>query len=298
VLVAAGGAGYGSELLESVGDLTPGAIVTRGVTRTGRPGGPPPRMVVLEDALLSSMRRQDPGVDAVVRRHGPRWASTDVPMIVSIRGDTVDEIASLARRLDVVSGVAGLELDLGGPDRGRGGLPIGLDVGASELATVAARAATELPLLVKLTPVAPDMREMAQAVAAAGADAISAIGAVPALAIEEGRRRPALGSSYGGLSGPAILPVALRVVYEIAQVVRIPVIGIGGISRLVDVLDFLAAGATAVGLATAVLADPELPGRLARELEAWCEREGVHDVRALRGTALPRRRDRGSLRSG
>jgi dihydroorotate dehydrogenase (NAD+) catalytic subunit len=298
VIVAAGGAGYGSEMLESVGDMIPGAIVTRGVTRTGRPGAPPPRMVVLEDALLSSMRRQDPGMDAVVRRHGTRWARSDVPIIVSVRADDVEDIASLARRLDVLPGVAGLELDLSGPDRARGGLPIGLDVGASELATVAARAATELPVIVKLTPVAPDVREMARAVAAAGADAISAIGSLPALAIDPGRHRPALGSPYGGLSGPAIKAVALRVVYEIAQVVRVPVIGIGGISSLDDVLDFLAAGASAVGLVTAALADPELPGRLAVELAAWCEREGVGDVATLRGTALPQRRDRGSLRSG
>jgi len=193
--------------------------------------------------------------------------------------------------------VAGLELDLACADRGRGGLPIGLDLEASELATLAARAATDLPLVVKLSPLALDAREIARAVAAAGADAISAVGPLPALLIDDDRRRARLGTSYGGISGPALKPVALRVVYEIAQVVRIPIIGIGGISSLDDVLDFLAAGATAVGLATATLADPTLPGRLGAELETWRRNHGISEHRELVGTALPRRRDRGSLRA-
>jgi dihydroorotate dehydrogenase (NAD+) catalytic subunit len=297
VIVAAGGAGYGGELVESVGDLTPGALVTRGVSRRGRRGGAAPHMTITAGALLSSFSRQDPGLDAVVRRHGPRWAATDVPVIVSIWADSAEDIAWLARRLDLLPDVAGVELDLAAPDRGRGGLPIGLDVEASELATVGARTATDLPLIVKLSPVAPNVREMAQAVAAAGADAISAIGPLPALAIDAGRKRALLGATYGGLSGPAVTPMALRVIFEIAQVVRIPIVGIGGVHSLDDVLDFLAAGATAVGLSTAALADPTLPGRLGQELEAWCAGEGVSDVRQLIGTALPRRRDRGSLRS-
>lgn len=298
VLVAAGGAGYGSELLDAVADLTPAAIITRSTTRGPRPGNPAPRMVQRSGALISSVGRQNPGLDAVLRRQAPRWASTDVPVIVSICAETTDDIAWLASRLESHTEVAGLELDLSCPDRGRGGLPIGLDVEASELATVSARAATDLPLIVKLTPLAADIREVARAVAAAGADAISAIGPLPALAIDGGRRRALLGTSYGWLSGPALKPLALRVVYEIAQVVRIPIIGIGGISSLDDVLDFLAAGATVVGIATAALADPALPGRLGAELDAWCAREHIEDLRELVGTALPRRRDRGSLRAG
>jgi len=297
VLVAAGGGGYGNELLDAVGDATPGAIITSGTTRTARSGNPPPRMAPLPDGLLSSVGHPNPGLEAVLRRQAPRWGGSDVPIIVNVCADTADDISWLARRLDMQPEVAGLELDLAGPDRGRGGLPIGLDVEASELATVAARAATDLPLIVKLSPVAEDVREIARAVAAAGADAISAIGPLPALAIDEGRRHARLGTSYGRLSGPALKPLALRVVYEIAQVVRIPVIGIGGISCLEDVLDFLAAGATAVGVATAALADPALPGRLGGELETWCRRQGIGEHHQLVGTALPRRRDWGSLRT-
>jgi dihydroorotate dehydrogenase (NAD+) catalytic subunit len=298
VLVAAGGAGYGTELIDAVGEALPAAIVTRSTTRAPRRGHPAPRMAPQAGGLLWSVGLQNPGLDAVLRRHGARWGSSDVPIIVSLCADTVEDITAMAQRLELVPEVAGIELNLACPDRGRGGLPIGCDVAASELATVAARAATDLPLIVKLTPVATDLREIARAVAAAGADAISAIGPLPALAIDAGRAGPTLGGAYGSLSGPALRSIGLRAVYEIAQVVAVPIIGSGGVARLADVLDHLAAGASAVSLATAALADPTLPARLARSLEEWCARRGIGDVRQLVGTALPRRRDRGSLRQG
>ncbi len=298
VLVAAGGAGFGNELLDAVADQTPGAIITRSITLQARSGNPPPRMAQLPDGLLSSVGLQNPGVDAVLRRQGPRWAGSNVPIIVSICADNAEDIARLARSLDMQPDISGLELNLACPDRSRSGEPIGLDVEASEMATVAARAATDLPLIVKLTGSAPDVRSVARAVAAAGADAISAIAPLLALSIDAQRQGASLGTTYGGLSGPALKPVALRVVFEVAQVVRIPIIGCGGISSLDDVLDYLAAGATAVSLATAALADPWLPGRLGSELAAWQRAQGVTSHRELVGTALPRLKDRGSLRRG
>ena len=298
LIVAAGGAGYGAELLEAVGESTPGAIITRSVTREARRGNPPPRMTLRPDGLLSSVGLPNPGLEVMLRRQAPRWAGSEVPIIVSICGEDVADISALARTLEMHPEAAGLELNLACPDRGRGGEPIGLDVEASEVATVAARAATELPLVVKLSAAAPDVRAIARAVAAAGADAISATSALPALALDREAARPALGTAYGGLSGPAIKPVGLRVVWEIAQVVKVPVIGIGGVHALEDVLDYLAAGATAVGLATAVLGDPTLPGRLAQALARWGEEHGIEHVDELIGRALPRRRDRGSLRTG
>jgi dihydroorotate dehydrogenase (NAD+) catalytic subunit len=298
LVVAAGGAGYGGELLEAVAAQTPGAIITRSVTREARPGNPPPRMALLSHGLLSSIGLQNPGIDAVVQRQASRWSASTTPIIVSICADNAEDIAALVRTLDMQPDIAGVELNLACPDRSRGGEPIGLDVEAAEIATVAARAATDLPLIVKLTASAADVRPIARAVAAAGADVISAIAALPALALDPERGGAILGTAYGGLSGPAIKPVGLRVVYEIAQAVRLPIIGIGGVASLEDVLDYLAAGATAVGLATAALADPFLPARLADELAAWCEARGISDPGALSGRALPRRRDRGSLRSG
>jgi dihydroorotate dehydrogenase (NAD+) catalytic subunit len=298
VVVAAGGAGYGNELLDAVGEVTPGAIVTRSTTREPRSGNPPPRMVAAPHGLLSSVGLQNPGLDAVLRRQSTRWAASDVPVIVSICGEIVDDIAALARTLDMQPDVAGVELNLACPDRGRSGQPIGLDVEASEIATVAARAATDLPLVVKLTAATPDVRAVARAVAAAGADAISAIAPVAALSLDSDRGSAALGTAYGGLTGPAVKPVALRVVYEIAQVVHIPIIGCGGVATLDDVLDMLAAGATAVGIATAALADPWLPGRMGEELLSWCRERGLSDSSTLVGAALPPHKDRGSLRRG
>lgn len=298
LLVAAGGGGYGPQLLEAVGELSPGAIVTRSVTRGARRGHRPPRMALRPDGLLSSVGTPNPGLEAMLRRQAPRWARFDVPVVVSICGEDVDDISALARTLETQPDAAGVELNLACPDRSRGGEPIGLDVEASEVATVAARAATELPLIVKLTAVVPDVRAVARAVVAAGADAVSATAALPAFALDGTASEPALGTTYGGLSGPAIKPVGLRAVWEIAQVVKVPVVGIGGIHRLEDVLDYLAAGATAVGLATAALAEPTLPGRLARELEHWADEQGLESVDQLIGRALPARPDRGSLRSG
>ena len=271
ILVAAGGAGYGGELLDAVGDLTPGAVITRSTTRASRSGSPSPRMSIRSGGLLWSLGLQNPGLDAVLRRHGSRWGASSVPVVVSVCADSAEDIAWLTQRLEHSPDVAGLELNLACPDRGRGALPIGLDVEASELATVTARAATDLPLIVKLTAVAPDLREIARAVAAAGADAISAIGPLPALALDEGRRGALLGTTYGGLSGPVLKPIGLRAVYEIAQVVSVPIIGIGGVGTLDDVLDYLAAGATAVGMATAVLAEPALPDGW-----PWSWRPGAH----------------------
>ena len=297
VIVAAGGAGYGAELLGSVGDLQPGALVTRSITRDARRGAPVPRMTPLPDGLLHAVGTPNPGLEAVLRRHGPGWGATEVPVIVGLWADDAEDIAALARTLEMQPDAAGIELNLECPDRGRRGEPIGLDVEASEVATVAARAATDLPLIVKLSGAAPDIRSVARAVVAAGADVISLSGSTRGLALGDDRERPLLGSSYGWLSGPAVKPTGLRLVYEVAQVVKVPVIGAGGVGSLDDVLDYLAAGASAVGIATAVLADPALPGRLGRELYAWAEATGVGVLHDVIGRALPRRRDRGSLRS-
>lgn len=292
VIVAAGGAGYGNELLGSVGETLPGALVTRSVTRGARRGAPGPRMAALPQGLLHGIGLPNPGLDAVLRLQGPGWGAAEVPVIVSLCADHAEDIAALARRLETQPDAAGIELDLDYPEGGRSGQPIGHDVEASEIATVAARAATDLPLIVRLSGAAPDVRPIARAVVAAGADAISVSGSTRGLALDHERRRPYLGSSDGWLSGPATKPAGLRLVYEVAQVVRVPVVGAGGVHTLDDVLDYLAAGASAVGLATAALADPTLPGRLGQELAAWGQAHGVDDVRELIGRALPRRRDR------
>ena len=171
--------------------------------------------------------------------------------------------------------MAGIELNISCPNVGEGGLQFAIDADAAGEVTAAVRRATDLPLLVKLSPNVADIRPIARAIADAGADALTAINTLSGIAVAPGRTRPLLGNTYGGLSGPAIKPVALRIVYEAAQAVKIPVVAIGGITELADVLDFLAVGAVAVQVGTAIFADPTLPVRLVDELEAECRRVGI-----------------------
>ncbi|MEO5884920.1 MAG: nitronate monooxygenase, partial [Candidatus Limnocylindrales bacterium] len=193
----------------------------------------------------------------------------------------------VVRRLEGVPGVAGIELNISCPNVGRDGLQFAIDAGAAAEVTAAVRKATDLPLLVKLSPNVADVRPIARAIADAGADALTAINTLSGIALAPSRTKPLLGNIYGGLSGPALKPVALRIVYEVSQVVDIPVVAIGGVTELADVLDFLAVGAVAVQVGTAIFADPTLPVRLVDELITECERRGLGTYQDLMGTALP-----------
>lgn len=296
VLVASGTFGYGIEYGEVVDIERLGAICCKGTTLKARIGNQPPRVTETPAGMLNSIGLQNPGVEAVLERYAPRWAGWSVPVIVNVAGESVEDYLAVARRLDGQPGVAGIELNISCPNVGKGGLQFALDASAAGEVTRAVRRATDLPLLVKLSPAASDVRAIATAIEDAGADAISAVNTLSGMAIDRRGRKPLLGNTYGGLSGPALKPVALRVVYEVAQVVDIPIVAIGGVSTLDDVLDFLMAGACAVQVGTAVFADPVLPLRLIDELEAWCAHEGVASPRDIVGAALPRRRDRPSVK--
>jgi dihydroorotate dehydrogenase (NAD+) catalytic subunit len=212
-----------------------------------------------------------------------------VPVLVNVAGESVRDYVEVARRLDGVPGVAGIELNISCPNVGKGGLQFAIDADAAAGVTAAVRRATDLPLLVKLSPNVADVRPIARAIADAGADALTAINTLSGIMVSADRTGPFLGNIYGGLSGPAIKPVALRVVYEVVQVVDIPVVAIGGVTELADVLDFLAVGAVAVQVGTAIFADPTLPVRLVDELADECRRRGLGSYRPLVGTALPKR---------
>jgi dihydroorotate dehydrogenase (NAD+) catalytic subunit len=289
MLAAAGSYGYGVEVADQIDLARLGGIVTRGTTVKPRTGHAAPRLVDAPAGMLSGVGLQNPGIDVVLDRYAPTWAGWPVPVILNLGGTSVAEFTDLARRSEAVPGVAGLEVNLSCPDGIRAGTAFGLEAASAGRLVAAVRRVTELPLIVKLTPAATDVRSVARAVADAGADAISAVNTMPALALDAGRQRPTLGAGYGGLCGPALRPIALRVVYEVVGVVDIPVIGIGGVATLDDVLDMLAAGATAVGVGVAALADPKLPTRLGDELLATCRARGVTTVRALVGTAQPTR---------
>jgi len=296
VLVASGTFGYGTEYADVVDIQRLGAICCKGTTLRPRVGNPPPRVTETPAGMLNSIGLQNPGVAGVLEKYAPRWASWDVPVIVNVAGESVEDYVEVARRLDGQPGVAGIELNISCPNVGKGGLQFALDAeGASEV-TRAVRAATDLPLMVKLSPAATDIRAIARAIEKAGADSISATNTLSGMAIDIHRGKPLLGNTYGGLSGPALKPVALRVVYEVAQVVDVPIVAIGGIGSLDDALEFFYAGASAVQVGTAVFADPVLPVRLIDELEAWLAARGFGTPREIVGAAQPQRRDKPSVK--
>ncbi len=289
ILVASGTFGYGIEYGDVVDVQRLGAVCCKGTTLKPRIGNPTPRVTETPGGMLNSIGLQNPGVDAVIDKYAPLWQAWETPVIVNVAGESIADYVEVARRLDGVPGVAGIELNISCPNVGKGGIQFAIDASAAAAVTAAVRRVTSLPLLVKLSPNVADVRPIAHAIEDAGADALTAINTVSGIAVDPLRRRPFLGNTYGGLSGPAIKPVALKVVYEVAQVVSIPIVAIGGIVELADVLDFLAVGAVAVQVGTAIFADPMLPVRLIDELAAECGRRGLESYGPLIGTALPAR---------
>ncbi|MEO8571343.1 MAG: dihydroorotate dehydrogenase [Chloroflexota bacterium] len=295
ILAASGPFGYGVEYAELVDLHRLGGICCRGTTLKPRLGNPGPRFVETPAGLLHAIGLQNPGVDAVIARYAETWASWTAPVVVNVAARSVRDFVEIARRLDGVPGVAAIELNLSCPNVDAGGSLFAADSSAAAEVTAAVRRATDLPLVVKLSPNVTEIRPIARAVAAAGADAVSAINAVAGVAIAQVAGGPSLlGDATGGLSGPAVKPIALRIVSEIVASVKIPVIAIGGVTSLADVLDFLAVGAVAVGVGSAVFADPGLPVRLVESLAETCGTQGMTSYRGLIRTAgaraLPRPR--------
>ncbi|HYW64606.1 MAG TPA: dihydroorotate dehydrogenase [Bradyrhizobium sp.] len=285
VIAASGTFGYGLEFAEH-GDLSRlGAIICKGTTREPRTGNPPPRVVETAAGMLNSIGLQNVGIDEVIRDKAPRWAELSTPVLVNVSGTSVDDYSALVARLDGVPGVSGIELNISCPNVKEGGVAFGTTPQAAAQVTATARAATTLPLVVKLSPNVADIRCIAAAVEAAGADAISVANTVYGMAIDSRRRRPVLSSVSGGLSGPAIKPYALYLVYQVAQEVSVPVIGIGGIMTAKDAVEFLLAGATAVELGTALLVDPTCWETIVADLMGWLRAEGVRTLDEIVGAA-------------
>jgi dihydroorotate dehydrogenase (NAD+) catalytic subunit len=230
--------------------------------------------------MLNAIGLQNPGVDHVARVYAPVWASWDLPVIVNVAGDSVDEYVAVARRLEGVPGIAGLELNISCPNVANG-LQFGVDPDLAAELTSAVRNVTRLPLMVKLTPNVTDIVKVARAVEDAGADAVSAINTYVGMAIDVRRRRPVLSRGSGGLSGPAIKPLALHAVWQVATAVRIPVIGIGGITTALDALEFLLAGAAAVQLGTVNYVRPQAAVEVHDGISGYLEEHGFGDLRAL-----------------
>jgi dihydroorotate dehydrogenase (NAD+) catalytic subunit len=280
VLAASGTFGYGTEvpLLER---SRLAGMVSKGIFLRPRAGTPPPRIVETPAGMLNAIGLQGPGVEALIRDLCPLWAEWDFPVLVNINGETVAEYGELAARLDGVAGVAGFEINISCPNVEAGGMYFGNDPRSAAQVTAEVRRRTRLPVWVKLTPNVTDISEVARAVEAAGADAITAINTVVGMSIDLAAGQPRLSFRTGGLSGPAIRPIALHLAHQAARAVRIPVIGIGGITSGADALEFLIAGCAAVQVGTATFVDPRAIARVHNEVAAYLESEGIPSLAGL-----------------
>ena len=265
-----------------------GAIVSKGTTLRPRRGNPQQRTVETPAGMINSIGFQNIGVSRLISEVAPVWERWDTPVLANIMGDTIAEYGELARRLDGVPGVAGLEVNVSCPNVEVGGLEFGQDPAAAAAVTAEVRRRTDLPIAVKLTPSVADIRPIVRAIEEAGADAVTVANTIPALAIDAERRRPVLATAFGGLSGPAIKPIALRNVYLAASVTRLPVLASGGAMSGLDAVEFIQAGASVVQIGTATFLDPEAPWRILRELTAWCKAHEVVCLDDLRGVAIRR----------
>jgi len=283
VMTAAGTFGYGTEYSELVDIQRLGAIICKGTTLMPRKGNPQPRMVETTCGLLNSVGLENIGVDALIEDKAPIWAGWRVPVIVNVAGETFDEYIQVVSKLEGVPGVSGIELNISCPNIVGGRMEFGVNPELAAELTSAVKAATSLPLMVKLSPNVTDIREIALAVEGAGADAISLINTVSGMAIDINERRPCLGNIIGGLSGPAIKPIALYTVYEVTKDVRIPVIGCGGISGARDALEFIMAGASAVQIGTANLTNPGVSLAVLQGIKDFMKQEGIEDLACLVG---------------
>jgi dihydroorotate dehydrogenase (NAD+) catalytic subunit len=285
VMTASGTFGYGMEY-EHLFDIQKlGAIVCKGTAHEPWEGNPQPRIAETDNGMLNSIGLQGIGVDALIKEKTPVWAGWQVPVIVNIVGRTIDDYTEVARKLDKVPGVAGLELNISCPNVKEGGAEFGASPETAAKVTAAVRKATSLPIIVKLTPNTGEIVRIAQATAAAGADALCLINTVKGMAINIKTRKPLLGNNYGGLSGPAIKPVALYMVYQVFKSVNIPIVGCGGITNAEDAIEFFMAGATAVEVGTASFMNPRAPMDVLEGIGKYLQENKIEDLHELVGAA-------------
>jgi len=283
VMVASGTFGFGREYGEFIDLNRLGAIVTKGTSIEPWEGNPPERIAETPAGMLNAIGLQNDGVESLVNEKLPWLCQYDVPVIVNVVGRSVEEYVEVCRRLDGVEGVAGLEINVSCPNVKKGCIAFGTDPGLLAEVVGAARRVTRLPVIPKLSPNVGDIALMARAAEGAGADAISLINTLLGTAIDAESRTFKLANVTGGLSGPAIKPVALRMVWQAAQAVNVPVIGIGGITTAEDAIEFFLAGASAIQVGTANFVNPNAAVEIARGLDAYLERHGFKHVGDLVG---------------
>jgi dihydroorotate dehydrogenase (NAD+) catalytic subunit len=284
VMTASGTFGYGEEYAPFVDLNRLGAVIVKGLSLEQRAGNPPPRIIETPAGMLNAVGLQNIGVRTFIAEKLPFLRRYDVPVIVNIFGETVDEYRRMAQILNGAAGIHGIEINVSCPNVKKGGIAFGACPEAVSDVTLKVRGETDLPLIVKLTPNVTDIREVALAAEAAGADALSLINTLTGMSVDIERRRPHLANVTGGLSGPAIRPIALRMVWQVVQTVKIPVIGIGGIMTAGDALEFLIAGARAVEIGTANFIRPRATVEILDGIEAYLVHHRIGNIADLIGT--------------
>jgi dihydroorotate dehydrogenase (NAD+) catalytic subunit len=292
VVLAAGTAAYGRELAEVVNLSALGGLVTKAVSPQPRHGAPSPRVAEFAGGMINAVGLANPGVEAVRREHLP-WLASALPgvrKIANIVGFAVEEFAAVVEQLDEAvntespGALEGYELNVSCPNVKAGGMEFGADPASLAEVVRRARAATRRPLFVKLSPTLPDIARSAAVAVDAGADALTLVNTIPGLVIDVAHRRPALGFGTGGVSGTALLPVGVLATWKVRKAVRVPLLGIGGVTSAEDALQYLIAGASLVGIGTAMLRDPRSPERVVRGLARWCDANGVARISDVVGT--------------
>ena len=286
VLLAAGTAAYGRELSSVINLDALGGLITKAVSVERRHGARAPRVAEFDGGMINAVGLANPGVDEVLAEHLP-WLARNVhsaKVLVNVVGNRTEEFASVVSLLDDSPAVAGYELNVSCPNVRAGGMEFGADPSTLTDVVANARRATKKPIFVKLSPTLQDIGASARTAADAGADGISVVNTLPGLVIDVEARKPVLGFGTGGVSGPGLLPVGVLATYKVAKAVRLPVIGVGGISKASDIVQYVLAGASLVAVGTAAMQQPKLPEKLVDDLEKWCRKNGVRALSELRGS--------------
>lgn len=285
VMTASGTFGYGEEFAEFIDLSRLGAVVVKGLSINAKEGNPPPRLVETASGMLNAIGLQNIGIERFIKEKLPFLKTYDTSVIVNFFGDSVEEYETAAAMLSSQEGIHGLEMNISCPNKQAGWCIFGTDPKVTFEVVSAVRKRTALPLIVKLSPNVTDISVMARAAAEAGADALSLINTITGMAIDIKTRRPRLGNVTGGLSGPAIKPVALRMVYEVYKAVKVPVIGMGGIMSADDAVEFMLAGASGIAVGTANFVNPLASIEILDGIIDYMEKEGIEAISSLTGTA-------------
>ena len=286
VMVASGTFGYGSEYADFVDLNRLGAIVVKGITSVPWHGNPMPRIIETPSGMLNAIGLQNVGVDGFISEKLPYLRDFDVPVVVNICGETLDEYIEVTEKLDAAEGIAAVELNISCPNLDCGGMSFGVDPRLASELVGSVRTKTGLPLLVKLSPNVTDIAEIARAIEDAGADGLSVINTLLGMAIDAKTRRPQLANLTGGLSGPAIKPVALRMVWQVYNAVKIPIVGMGGITTGEDAVEFFIAGASAVAIGTANFVNPRASLDVTNGIQEYLENHEFDSVKELVGNLV------------